>query len=121
MFFFKIRMFTFCGVRKLKKIDQRDISHFSFIIILVSLFGFGGLFGFGRVFLDFGFFGNVFVIRMVTFWVVRKRKKIDQRDISLIFVFWGYFCILGGLFGFWGSYLEFRFFGQDLVNKMVII
>ena len=44
--------------------------------------------------MDFGYFGKVFGIRMVTFCGVRKLKKINLIDISFIFGFEGVFCIL---------------------------
>ena len=49
-------------------------------------------------FCDFGFFGRVFEIRIVTFWRVRKLKKTDQRDISLILEFGVVFLDFGGLY-----------------------
>ena len=67
--FFGIRTVLFWGVRKLNKIDQRDIS-----LILV----------FWGIFWDFGFFGDVFWNQTGHILGVRKLKKIYWRPLSLI-------------------------------------
>ena len=102
MFLFGKRMFIFWGIKKLKKIDRRDIS---------LIFVFMGTFSIWGVYLDFGgyfwisylleIFFLMFFFGMITLWLVRKLKKIDQRDISHLFVFLGVFWIFWK--GFWNQ------------------